>query len=420
MTVLHAPAADTAALLTAAAAEPMDWEANPKARRDRSYGARQSAVLNREAFLRAQAEIGAWPGYAPTPLVRLPGLAARLGVAEIAYKDEAGRFGLGSFKALGGAYAVLRQVKRTIAAESGREPTTAEVLDGPHAEVAGRLTVCCATDGNHGRSVAWGAQTFGCRCVIFVHATVSQARVDAIARYGAEVRRVQGTYDEAIREAARQAEANGWTVVSDTSYPGYTEIPRDVMQGYTLMADEAIRQAGETRFTHTFVQAGVGGMAAAICAHLWETLGAERPSFVAVDPDQAACLLASVRAGTASGVPGELETIMAGLACGETSILAWEILDEGAAAFATVTDESAKAMMRVLAAGVDGDPRIVAGESAVAGLCALACALPREEARAALGLDADSRILLFGSEGDTDPELYREIVGCSSAEVRAA
>lgn len=405
-------------LLSAAAAEPTDFATNPKADPTRPYGARQSAVLNRSAFQRAVAEISAWPGYAPTPLVELPGLAQRLGVGAVAYKDESLRFGLGSFKALGGAYAVLRLLKRTLAAETGLEPTTADILSGRHAARIARITVCCATDGNHGRSVAWGAQTFGCRCIIFVHATVSRGRVDAIARYGAEVRRLTGTYDEAIHETARQAEANGWTVVSDTSYPGYTDIPRDVMQGYALMADEALRQM-PTPPTHVLVQAGVGGMAAAICAHIWETLGPARPRFVVVEPEKAACCLASVRAGTASAVPGELDTIMAGLACGETSILAWEILDEGADLFATVTDEAARLLMRLLADGVEGDPPLVAGESAVAGLALVAAATRNPTLRNALGLSADSRVLVFGSEGDTDPLLYREIVGRDAARVRA-
>ncbi len=408
------------ASLQAVAAAPFEMAPNPKADPARPYGPRQRAVLNRDGFEQARAEIAAWPGYAPTPLVDLPGLARRLDLGAVAYKDESGRFGLGSFKALGGAYAVLRLLKRQIAEAEGDSPSTAEILAGRHAARVAATTVCCATDGNHGRSVAWGAQTFGCRCVIFVHATVSQGRVDAIARFGAEVRRVPGTYDHAIREAARQAAENGWTVVSDTSYPGYTEIPRDVMQGYSLMAAEALEQAGATPPTHVLVQAGVGGMAAAICAQLWETLGTRRPRFLVVEPDKAACLLASVRAGRASAVPGALDTIMAGLACGETSILAWEILDEGADAFVTVTDAAAGEMMRLLARGVDGDPPLVAGESAVAGLCAAAAALARPAARESLGLGPQARVLVFGSEGDTDPLLYRELVGRSGEEVRDA
>ena len=404
--------------LKALAAEPLEIELNSKSDPARHYGDRQTAVLNRTAFKAARDEISSWPGYRPTPLIRLSGLAHRLGLAEIAYKDESGRFGLGSFKALGGAYAVLRLLKRRIAEATGQVPSTADVLKGTHADLIAGLTVCCATDGNHGRSVAWGAQTFGCRCVIFVHATVSQGRVSAIARFGADVRRVPGTYDDAVREAARQADAQGWTVVSDTSYPGYLDIPRDVMQGYSLMAEEAVMQFGESPPTHVLVQAGVGGMAAAICGHLWETLDSHRPRFIVVEPDQAACLLASARNGRAGHVDGELDTIMAGLACGETSLLAWEILDEGADAFMTVTDTAAGHAMRCLAQGCDGDPPLVAGESAVAGLCALVGALSNPGIREGLGLGPDSRVMLFGSEGDTDPVLYRKIVGRSGEEVR--
>ncbi|MGP1256557.1 MAG: diaminopropionate ammonia-lyase [Kiloniellales bacterium] len=406
------------ASLNALAAEPLEIEINSKYDPARPYGDRQTAVLNRTAFEAARAEISSWPGYQPTPLVRLTGLARRLGLAEIAYKDESSRFGLGSFKALGGAYAVLRLLKRHITEATGEAPSTADVLNGTHADLMAGLTVCCATDGNHGRSVAWGAQIFGCRCVIFVHATVSQGRVEAIARFGADVRRVPGTYDDAVREAARQADAHDWTVVSDTSYPGYLDIPRDVMQGYTLMADEALTQCGKRPPTHVLVQAGVGGMAAAISAHLWETLNGRRPRFIAVEPNEAACLLASVRSGRASHVAGELDTIMAGLACGETSLLAWEILDEGADAFMTVTDSAARHAMRLLAEGSDGDPPLVAGESAVAGLCALIGALSKPDVRESLGLGPHSRVLLFGSEGDTDPALYQEIVGHSGEQVR--
>lgn len=364
---------------------PVAHRANPKLRRG-IYGRRQQAVLNREAFLVARAEISSWDGYAPTPLVHLDEVARAAGVARVDYKDESGRFGLGSFKALGGAYAVQRQVHA-----AGRP--------------AGEIVVTCATDGNHGRSVAWGAKRFGCRCVIYIHETVSKGRADAIAAFGAEVRRVPGTYDDAVRQAARDAAANGWIVVSDTSYPGYVDIPRDVMQGYAIMADEALGQMAEPP-THVFLQAGVGGLAAAVCGHLWETLGGDRrPRTVVVEPDQAACLFESARAGKAMNVGGTLNTAMAGLACGETSILAWEILEEGVEDFMTVTDEAAFACMRLLA------PQVVAGESAVAGLAGLLGAAARPDLARRLGLDEHARVLLIGSEGDTDPELYRKIVG---------
>jgi diaminopropionate ammonia-lyase len=385
---------------------------NPKARADAAYGPRQQAVLNRAAFAQSKREIASWPGYAPTPLVNLPGLARRAGIAALGYKDESGRFGLGSFKALGGAYAVLRQLQ----AQCGGVTST-ELRSGKHRDRTAAITVTCATDGNHGRSVAWGASLFGCRCVIYIHETVSQGRADAIARYGAEVRRVPGTYDDAVHQAARDAEANGWTVVSDTSYPGYTDIPRDVMQGYAVMADEGMAQGSVP--THIFIQAGVGGLAAAVCGHFWETLGEKRPRAIVVEPDRAACLFESAAQGRAANIHGALDTMMAGLACGETSILAWEILEEGASDFLTVTDEAAAACMRLLGEGIDGDPPVVAGESAVAGLAGLLGAMARPELAQALALGASSRVLLFGSEGDTDPALYRQIVGKAADAVRA-
>lgn len=391
-----------AAPLDAVAAEPLGHRHNAAWRPEAPYGPRQAAVLDEAGFEEARAEITTWEAYAPTPLLSLPGLARRLGIAALAWKDESGRFGLGSFKALGGAYAVLRQLQA-----AGSRP----------------ITVCCATDGNHGRSVAWGAQRFGARCVIYLHATVSAGREAAIARYGAEVRRVAGTYDDAVRQAAADAAREGWVVVSDTSYPGYMEIPRNVMQGYTVMADEALGQwpaaGGAEPPTHVFLQAGVGGLAAAVCARLWQRLGPRRPRCVLVEPDRAACLFESVAGGTAANVGGALDTMMAGLACGETSPLAWEILAEGASDALTVTDAAAAACMRLLAEGTDGDPPVVAGESAVAGLAGLLGALARPNLRESLGLGSDSRVLLFGSEGDTDPELYAAIVGRSAAAVRA-
>jgi diaminopropionate ammonia-lyase len=387
--------------------------------RDTAYadGARD-AILSERAFAVAKAEIGSWPGYAPTPLVSLPGLARALGVGAIHYKDESGRFGLGSFKALGGAYAVLRLLQDIIRKETGAVAGSAEIAAGGHAGLAAGVTVCCATDGNHGRSVAWGARTFGCACVIYVHATVSQARCDAIAAYGAEVRRIDGNYDDAVRRASVDAAANGWHVVSDTSYPGYVDVPRDVMQGYAVMVDEALGQlpAG-VRPSHVFVQGGVGGLAAGVCSLLWERLGAARPAFVVVEPRDADCLFRSAAAGEPVAVDGALDTIMAGLACGEVSLLAWEILRPGADAFLTIPDASAEEAMRILADAPFGDRPIVAGESAVAGLAGLIEAKAQPGMPARLGLDADSVVLVFGTEGATDPEMYRHIVGRDAAQV---
>ena len=191
------------------------------------------------------------------------------GVSQIRIKDEGSRFGLGSFKALGGAYAVANLLAAELSRRGvARSASAADLQGGCYHQATQSVTVTCATDGNHGRSVAWGAARFGCRCVIFVHETVSQGRVDAIARFGADIVRVPGNYDDAVREADRQARANEWFVVSDTSYPGYTEVPRDVMQGYRLMADEAAEQWTGPPPTHVFVQAGVGGAAAAVSVQM--------------------------------------------------------------------------------------------------------------------------------------------------------
>lgn len=374
---------------------------------NRRHGTPGVVVLPDSGFRRAKAEIASWPGYAPTPLVELPDAAAAARVARVAYKDEGGRFGLGSFKALGGAYAVMRLLQAELARRGvANSATAAELMDGTHKVATRAITVCCATDGNHGRSVAWGAQRFGAGCVIFVHEHVSQGRRDAIAKWGAEIRVVPGNYDDAVREAQKQADANGWFVVSDTSYPGYTEVPRDVMQGYRVMADEAADQFGGAP-THVFIQGGVGGVAAAVSSQMRSRFGTA-VKVIVTEPDKAACLLASAEAGQPTTVEGDLDTLMAGLACGEPSLLAWQELERGAFAFAAVTDGSAVDCMKALAAR---QPAVVAGESAVAGLAALLLAAREPFARTALGLEETSRVLLFGTEGATDPEVYARLVG---------
>jgi len=374
---------------------------------NRRHGTPGLVVLPDSGFRRAREEIASWPGYEATPLVDLPDAAAAAQVASVHYKHEGGRFGLGSFKALGGAYAVMRLLQAELAKRGvANAATAAELMEGTHKEATRGITVCCATDGNHGRSVAWGAKLFGAACVIFVHERVSQGRRDAIAKYGAEIRVVPGNYDDAVREAQKQADANAWFVVSDTSYPGYTEVPRDVMQGYRVMADEAATQIGITP-THVFVQGGVGGVAAAVSAQMRMRFGAAVKVIVA-EPDKAACLLASAEAGQPTTIEGDLDTLMAGLACGDPSLLAWQELERAAFAFMAVPDESAVDCMKVLA---ERTPPVVAGESAVAGLAALLLAAREPFARAALSLDSNSRVLLFGTDGATDPEVYTRLVG---------
>ncbi|MHA3904643.1 diaminopropionate ammonia-lyase [Castellaniella sp. WN] len=378
------------------------------------------SILSLAGFEQARKDIEHWPGYRPTALRSLDGLAQELQVSGVYYKDESTRFGLGSFKALGGAYAVSRLLMRELVRLTGKTDIQAQDLaKAEFKDKVANITVTCATDGNHGRSVAWGARTFGCQCVIYIHQTVSAGREQAIASYGAQVVRVPGNYDDAVRKAAEDAAAHGYFVVSDTSYPGYMEVPKDVMQGYSVMVQEALDQIGpDPKPTHVFIQGGVGGLAAAVCAHLWETLGADRPRFIVVEPDKAACLIESAKAGKPVAIEGELDTVMAGLACGEVSLLAWEILSRGANAFMTITDEEALDVMRLLANGCGQDAPIVAGESAVAGVAGCLAAAANPEWREKLRIDQNSRILFFASEGDTDPVLYRNIVGKTADEIR--
>lgn len=362
-------------------------------------------VLSPEMVEAARAEITQWPGYAPTPLHSLSVLAASFDVGAVYYKDEGARLGLRSFKALGGAYAVLH-----VAADHLGVPL-AQVRAGDHAEALADVTVVTATDGNHGRSVAWGARMAGCRCRIYIHAGVSQGRQAAMEEIGADVVRIAGDYDESVRRCADEAAAHGWIVVSDTSYDGYTDIPRYVMAGYSVMASEVLAQTRDVPPTHVFVQAGVGGLAAAVCARFWQAFGAHRPRLIVVEPDRAACLLATAKAGRPTAVSLEEETVMAGLSCGEVSLLAWEVLRRAGAHFVTIGEEAVGPAMRLLASGEAGGPPIVAGESAVPGLIALVGCASDAGLREAMALGPESRVLLLGCEGATDPDIYRAMVG---------
>ena len=387
---------------------------------DEPYPTALDAVLSADGFDAARREIEHWPGYEATPLQDLSGLAKTLKIGALWYKDEAPRFGLGSFKALGGAYAVFRWLAERIKAETGQDVDSATLLGKSQRKLTETMTVATATDGNHGRSVAWGASIFGCRAIIYIHATVSDGRKKAIEKFGAEVRRIEGDYDDSVRICAADAAANGWQVISDTSYTGYTEIPKLVMQGYGVMVDEALQQLPKgARPTHLFIQAGVGGLPAAVIARLWQRLGPDRPSVVIVEPDAADCVYQSALAGKPARASGNLETLMAGLACGEVSPVAWQVIRAGSAAFMTLPDSEAVRAMRTLASGLNGDKPVVGGESGVGGLAGLIAAASDSTAREALDLRPDSKVILFGSEGDTDPALYEKLVGRSGDAVRS-
>lgn len=344
-----------------------------------------------------------------TPLHALPALAESLGVAAIHVKDESFRLGLNSFKALGGSYAVIRLVLQEASRRLGKAVDIADLQSPEVRQVAETMTVGCATDGNHGRSVAWGAGMVGARAAIFVHSGVSDERVAAIAACGAEMIRVEGTYDDSVAEAEKVCAEKGWIVVSDTSWPGYEQIPALVMQGYTAMLNEAVRVLPEPP-THVFVQAGVGGLAASVAAHFALHYGEARPRFAVVEPDRAACLYESARAGKPVKIAHGDTTIMAMLECYEPSLIAWRILSRAADAFLTISEEDAADMMRLLAYPRRTDPAIVAGESGGAALAGLKAAMANDEARGAFGLDGTSRVFVINTEGATDRERYNAIV----------
>lgn len=366
-------------------------------------------VLTPRDFAVARTEIIRWENYAPTPLVSLSALAARIGIDDILYKDEGPRFGLGSFKALGGAYAAERVLQRETARRTGLQVSLADIREGKYeAECAG-ITLVSATDGNHGRSLAWGCQRFGAPCRIYIHAEVSEGRAQAMRDLGAAVIRIDGDYDESVTLARKEAEHNGWFVVSDTSWHGYSQPPRDVMAGYGVMTQE-ICEALDRAPSHVILQGGVGGLAAGVIAGLRQYWGDDAPRVIIVEPELAACLFESAKAGQVTSVAIAQETLMAGLSCGEPSELAWEILSEEASDFMTIPEALVGPAVRLLAQPLGDDPALEAGESAVAGLAALIAARQDQDLSAKLGLNAGSRVLLIGSEGVTDPAIFAMIM----------
>lgn len=386
-----------------------------------SYPAALESILSVAKAEESRKWLANWsvinPG--PTPLYSLRSLARQLGVARILLKDESARSSLGSFKALGAPIALLRLISR-LWPDEPMDPQ--RLFAGGYGALLRNLTVITATDGNHGRALAAASRSVGCRCVIVLHANVSVEREGAIAAYGAEVVRIKGNYDESVEEAARLAQRHGWHVVSDTSYAGYDEIPRDVMQGYGTVAAEIVEATTASRasgapITHVFLQGGVGGLAAGIGSYFWEVYGDKRPVIVIVEPQQADCLYQSAVQGSAAKATGSIDSVMAGLACGEASPLAWRFLVSGADYFMTVRDEEAVHAMRVLAKGNAADPPIVSGESGAAGLAGLIASIRDADVAGEVGLGPDSSVLLINTEGATAPAVYRALVGESAEQI---
>ncbi len=369
-----------------------------------AYADSARGVISEEQAHNAYTEVSSWAEYQASPLLRLSQLESHLNCQAIHYKDESVRFGLGSFKALGGAYAVLKYVAGRYLEHHGSPVLLERIRRGDIKDFAAGLKVVTATDGNHGRSVAWGAANAGCPCRIYIHAEVSQGREDAIKALGAEVIRIEGDYDESVRLCAAEAQQHGWQMISDTSYPGYTEIPSNVMAGYTVLATEVIEELKEPP-THLFLQAGVGGLAAAIAARFWMEYGADRPHITVVESSYSDCVLQSFLQQSPATVAIKEETIMAGLSCGEMSLLAWQILSGCCDQVMTISDEQVATTMKLFADGAMASSPVEAGECAVPGVLALMASVtdaPQDFRNA--------RVLVLGCEGATDPDVYRRLL----------
>jgi diaminopropionate ammonia-lyase len=357
-----------------------------------------AAWLGRDAPAEVHRLLNNCPRHQVTPLVRLDAMANAYGLGAIYAKDEGQRLGLGSFKALGGAYAVATLVIEWTSTHLQRAVLPAELTSDAVKDVVSGYTICCATDGNHGLSVAAGARLFGCKAVIFVHHHVTEQRRALLRALGAEVIEVPGTYDDSVDTCATEAISNDWHVVSDTSWRSDGLIPARVMQGYTVLVDEALAQI-DTPPSHIFVQGGVGGLAAAVAGHCAATFGASRPQLIVVEPERAGCLMQSVRAGKPVEATVGVPTIMAMLECYRPSDTAWPILNHYADAFMTLPDEAASIITQRLANPAGADPAIKAGPSGGVGLAGLVAAMHDHDLRDRLALNDQSRILTIITEG---------------------
>ena len=390
--------------------EPIQWTLNQMPPAQDAH----LSIMSPENVETARAFHRSFPQYAPTPLARLDGMARHLGLGGLFVKDESYRFGLNAFKVLGGSFAMAR----CIAGQLGRDMAgmTYDYLTSEafRAEF-GQTVFFTATDGNHGRGVAWAARQLGQKAVVRMPKGSSQRRFDHIAREGAQVTIEQVNYDGCVRLAAAEAaQTPRGVVIQDTAWEGYEEIPAWIMQGYGTMAAEAAEQLGR-RPTHVLVQAGVGSLAGAVVGYFSNLYPENPPRFIVVEARAADCLYRGAAAGDGAPrtVGGDLRTIMAGLACGEPNPVSWDLLRSRAAAFLSCPDWVSARGMRMLAAPVKGDPAVTSGESGAVGMGALSVLLEDPAyapLRRALELDRDSQVLLFSTEGDTDPEQYRKIV----------
>lgn len=377
-------------------------------------GADARAFLSVAAGRHAVAYHRSFPAYQETPLAKLEALAEILGLAAVHVKDESRRFGLNAFKVLGGSYSIGRWLAKQLGI-SEAELTYDKLISPQTKKQLGKLTFVTATDGNHGRGVAWTARELGQKSVVYMPKGSAKERLENIRAEGADATITDLSYDEAVRHALRKGEENGWIVVQDTAWEGYEEIPRLIMQGYLTMAMEAVTQFGEAVPTHVFLQAGVGSLAAAIAAFLIDFYGGQKPVITVVEPNGADCIYQTAKAddGQLHFVTGDLNTIMAGLACGEPSTIAWDVIRECCDYAVSCPDWVAAEGMRVLGNAAGDDPKVISGESGAVTTGLVVTVMTRPELnwlKDELKLDEHARVLCFSTEGDTDRKHYRHIV----------
>ena len=369
-------------------------------------------LLTKETVADTKRFHASFPQYAPTPLRDLRHLAEAVDVHRMFVKDESFRFGLNAFKVLGSSYAMGRYLARR-AGLSVSETTYEKLTSKAFRDACGDITFITATDGNHGRGVAWTAHELGQRSVVYMPKGSRPERLENIRAAGAEASITDLKYDDVVRMVSKQAEENGWVLVQDTAWPGYEEIPGWIITGYGTMAAEIVEELPEPP-THVFLQAGVGSMAAGVAAVLKNAYPENPPTIIIVEPTTADCFYRSAAAndGKRHFAEGDMKTIMAGLACGEPCSLAWEILTHTSDFALTCEDFTAADAMRILGAPLGDDPRIISGESGASGVGAALALLCRPENKAMadeIGLGKDSTILCISTEGATDRERYRDI-----------
>jgi diaminopropionate ammonia-lyase len=343
-------------------------------------------VLPKNEIDEAYKIISGWDNYSPTPLISLDKLSEKLKLNKIFYKDESKRFHLKSFKALGGAYAVEKLAKEN-----------KEIL------------ISTATAGNHGRSVAWGSKKLGLKCKIFISEFVSESRAEVMRNFGADVIRVKGNYESSLNECIKQSNQNNWQIVQDVAWENYMLVPKLTMAGYSVMMKEISEQISNQKISHVILQAGVGGMAAAMVAGIARYLN-HVPQIIIVEPESAACVLASIKTGKVEKISIEKESLMGGMSCGEVSLVPWQILKNSVNHCVTVSDDNISKTIKYLANCKFSNEKIIGGECSTPGIISLIGLCNDIEIRKKINLYEDSNVLLFGCEGDADEELYQKLL----------